>query len=237
MKKIEERHNKNKEMSKKFIANKISTEREKYEISHEKFLLMKKIEEELQKEKAFKKYEGYYFIMKEKKERQKEKKEISNNKLMEKQERLKELDLKNDKERKKIIKKLEIMEMKKQQIDKEKEEYLQKIKEIRDAHFQETYNNKKLLSKEEEERRLDILDYENYKFDLALRHDYGNKKRRINSQSKIISSQKEEEQKLKSFMKIMNNLQDDSVSKKNEKEKRMMYNGKARKIKRIRSKK
>ena len=59
MKKIEERHNKNKEMSKKFIANKISTEREKYEISHEKFLLMKKIEEELQKEKAFKKYEGY----------------------------------------------------------------------------------------------------------------------------------------------------------------------------------
>ena len=56
---IEERHNKNKEISKKFISNKISTEREKYEISHEKFLLMKKIEQELQKEKAFKKYEGY----------------------------------------------------------------------------------------------------------------------------------------------------------------------------------
>ena len=56
---IEERHNKNKEMSKRFISNKITNEREKYEISHEKFKLMKKIEQELKEEKAFKKYEGY----------------------------------------------------------------------------------------------------------------------------------------------------------------------------------
>ena len=34
-------------------------EREKYEISQEKYLLNKKLEQELKEEKAFKKYEGY----------------------------------------------------------------------------------------------------------------------------------------------------------------------------------
>ena len=169
--------------------------------------------------------------MKEKKERLKEKKEISNNKLIEKQERLRELDKKNDNQRKKILKKIEAMEMKKKQIDKEKEEYLQSLREIRDNHLKETNNNKILLTKEEDEIRKDILDYENYKFDLALGKDNGVKKKRANSQYKSIESQKEEEQKMKDFMKIMNTLQDDSVFKKNEKQKRKMYNEKVKKEK------
>ena len=56
---IADRHNKNKETSKKLITNRLSAEREKYEISLGKYLLNKKQEQELKNEKALKKYEGY----------------------------------------------------------------------------------------------------------------------------------------------------------------------------------
>ena len=45
MKLIEERHNKYKEIAKKIFSSKLSMEREKYEISQEKYLLNKKLEE------------------------------------------------------------------------------------------------------------------------------------------------------------------------------------------------
>ena len=56
---IEERHNKFKEISQKSLADKLSGKREKYIISHEKYLINKKQEEDLRDEKLFKKYEGY----------------------------------------------------------------------------------------------------------------------------------------------------------------------------------
>ena len=56
---IEERHNKFKEISKQSLANKLNEKREKYIMSHEKYLLNKKQEEESMEEKIFKKYEGY----------------------------------------------------------------------------------------------------------------------------------------------------------------------------------
>ena len=56
---IEERHNKYKEISKQCLTNKLQDKREKFEISHEKYLLNKKQEDELRKEKIFKKFEGY----------------------------------------------------------------------------------------------------------------------------------------------------------------------------------
>ena len=56
---IEERHNKYKEILKKNMSHKLLNERQKYEISNEKHLNLQKLEEELKKERAFKKYEGY----------------------------------------------------------------------------------------------------------------------------------------------------------------------------------
>ena len=67
MRLIEERHNKYKEISKKYLSHKLSNEREKYELSHERYLLMKKQEQELKEEKAFQKYQGYVRIKKLKK--------------------------------------------------------------------------------------------------------------------------------------------------------------------------
>ena len=59
MKLFEERHYKLKEISKQFLTNKLLDKKEKFELSHEKYLLSKKQEDELREEKMFKKFEGY----------------------------------------------------------------------------------------------------------------------------------------------------------------------------------
>ena len=203
--------------------------REKYEISHEKYLASRKLEEDLMEEKIFKKFEGYYFIMKGKKAKEKEKKELANNKLMEKKEKLKELDVENDKKRKMIVKKIQKMEKKKLEFDKKKEEFYQKIKEDINTHLKEAKDNKNNLEKEEDEKRGDILDYENYKFSLALEKESSMKTKRANSQYKTIENQKKTEDRMKEFKKIMTSLVDDSVTTKNYKQRRQMYNEKVKK--------
>ena len=229
MKLIEERHNKYKEISKQCLTNKLTDKREKYEISHEKYLVSRKQEEDLREEKIFKKFEGYYFIMKEKKEKEKEKKEIANNKLMIKKERLKELDIENAQKRKKIVKKIQKMEKRKLEFDKKKGEFYQKIKEEINSHLKEAKDNKNILEKEEDEKRGDILDYENYKFNLALEKESNIKTKRANSQYKTIENQRQKEDRLKEFKKIMTSLQDNSVITKNYKQRRQMYNEKVKK--------
>lgn len=65
VKKIEDRHNKNKEELKNNISQKLLIERNKYAISHEKFLENKRKEEIKREERSFKKYQGYvsqYFL-------------------------------------------------------------------------------------------------------------------------------------------------------------------------------
>ena len=148
---------------------------------------------------------------------------------MEKREKIKELDLENDKQRKLIMKKIKNMEKKKIELDKRKDEFYQRIKEDINTHLEGAKNNKNLLQKEEEEKREDILDYENYKFNLALEKELGIQSKRANSQYKSLEKQKEVENRMKEFKKIMNSLQDDSVSTKNEKQRRLLYNEKVKK--------
>ena len=59
MKLIEERNKRNKEKIKNLISDKIKIERQKYCESLDKYIMKKKEEEELQKEKAFKKYKNF----------------------------------------------------------------------------------------------------------------------------------------------------------------------------------
>ena len=59
--------------------------------------------------------------MKDKKAKQNEQKKISSNKLLEKKERLKEIDIENDRQRRLIIKKIQKMEKRKIELDKKKD--------------------------------------------------------------------------------------------------------------------
>ena len=167
--------------------------------------------------------------MKDKKAKEKQKKEISKNKLLEKREKLKELDIEKDKQRRLIIKKIQKMEKKKMEYDKKKEEFYQKIKEDINTHMEGAKNKQKNMEKENDEKREDILDYENYKFNLALEMETNMKTKRANSQYKTIENQKEIENRMKEFKKIMTSLQEDSVTTKNDKQRRKMYNEKVKK--------
>ena len=212
-------------------------------MNFEKELNKRKKEEESKEEKIMKRYEGYvsnayliynllqYFIMKAKKAKHNEIRQMSHNKLLEKQEKLKELDIENDNQRKLILKKIQKMEKKKLDHDKEKDEFYKKIKEDLDNHFVEIKNNQKLLSKEVDEIRQDVLFYENYKFNLAIKKDKLNVNKRNQSLSKTLENQKEKENEMKQFKRIMSGLQDESVIKKTERQKRQLYNEKVKKEK------
>ena len=97
--------------------------------------------------------------MKDKKAKQNEQKKISSNKLLEKKERLKEIDLENDRQRRLIIKKIQKMEKRKIELDKKKDELYQKIKGDINYHLQVARNNKNNMAKEEDERREEKIFY------------------------------------------------------------------------------
>ena len=64
---------------------------------------------------------------------------------------------------------------------------------------------------------------------MALEKESNIKIKRANSQYKTIENQKQAEDRLKEFKKIMTSLQDDSVITKNYKQRRQMYNEKVKK--------
>ena len=220
----------------------MNIEREKYAISYEKHLQDVKQEAENLEAKTFKKYEGYvsiynfslilflqYFIMKEKRAKLKAKKKAENEKLQLKQERLRLLEEENEKQRKNIMKKLNKMEKKKLELDRRKDEFYQQIKEEQNMKVQGTKVNKNSLSKEADAKRDEILEYERYVFGLVKSKEAGNNNKKILSQNKTIQTQKNEQNRMKEFKKIINTLQDDSVTNKNDRQKRRMYNEKVRK--------
>ena len=161
-------------------------------------------------------------------QKRKEKSIIIKNKLAEKQERLKELEIKHDKERKMIMKKMEIMQMKKMALDKAKEENLLKIKTIRDNKFEKTKVNKSMIELKEKERRENILYDEEEKFDRALSKENKYNYLKLFSRYQTIGYQKEKDRKMKNFIKQRNILQSQSIIKKNAKQRRQIYIDKLR---------
>ena len=167
--------------------------------------------------------------MKEKRAKLNAKKKLENEKLALKQERLRLLEEQNEKQRKNIIKKINKMEKKKLEFDKKKDEFYQQIKEGMKMKMQGTKANKNSLSKEADAKREEILEYESYVFDLVKNKEAGNASKRAISQSRTIQTQKDDQDRVKEFKRIMNTLQEDSVANKNDKQKRKMYSEKVKK--------
>ena len=162
-------------------------------------------------------------------EKRKEKSVIIKDKLMEKQEKLKELEKKHDKERKMIIKKIENMTLKKMALDKVKEEYLLKIKTMRDNKFEKAKLNKSMIELKERERRENILFDEEEKFCRVRSKENKNDSIKSHSIYQTIGFQKEKDEKMKNFLKQMSMLQSQSIIKKNHKQRKQIYINKLRK--------
>ena len=167
--------------------------------------------------------------MKEKNARIKALKKLETEKLILKQERLRLLDEQNEKNRKNIIKKIKKMEKKKLESDQRKDKYYQQIKEGLNMKMQGTKENKNTLSKEADIKREGVLEYESHIFNAVKEREECNLTKRAKSQSRTIQTQKDNQEKMKEFKKIIYSLQDTSVTNKNDKQKRKMYNEKVRK--------
>ena len=167
--------------------------------------------------------------MKEKRAKLREKKKIESDKLAQKQERLRLLDEQNEQQRKNIIKKIKQMEKKKIELDKRKDEFYQQIKQGMDMKMKGTKDNIISLTKEKEAKRDEVLEYEFYMFNRIKEKEANNISKRAQSQSRTIQNQKNDQNKMRQFKRIIYSLQDDSVANKNDKQKRMMYKEKVRK--------
>ena len=167
--------------------------------------------------------------MKEKRAKLREKKKKENDKLAQKQERLRQLDEQNEQQRKNIIKKIKKMEKKKLELDKKKDEFYQQIKQGMDMKMKGTKDNKISLTKEKEAKRDEVLEYEFYMFNRIKEKEANNISKRAQSQSRTIQNQKNDQNKMRQFKRIIYSLQDDSVANKNDKQKRLMYKEKVRK--------
>lgn len=167
--------------------------------------------------------------MKEKNAKLNERKKLEKDKLAQKQERLRILDEENEKQRKNILRKIRKMEKKKEELDRKKDEFYQQIKEGLNMKVKGTIENKNNLSKEKDSKREEILEYESYLFNKIKEREAGTVTKRAMSQNRTIQTQKDNQVKMRQFKKIMNSLQDDSITNKNDKQRRKMYNEKVKK--------
>ena len=98
-----------------------------------------------------------------------------------------------------------------------------------DLKMQGTIDNKISLTKEKEAKREEVLEYEFYVFNRIKEKQANTFAKRAQSQSRTIQNQKDDQNKMRQFKRIIYSLQDDSVANKNDKQKRMMYKEKVRK--------
>ena len=166
--------------------------------------------------------------MKDKKDKQKERARILCEKLIEKQEKLKQIKKEREKYKKKLENKIEKMAQKRSIFDRKRELENQNIKNQRNELFKRIQINKKEIEKEEELRREDILFEESNKLGrIPMRDDFGRTELN-NIQSKTLILFKEDYELRKDFLRKLSKLKEESVSKKSDKQKRKMYTDKLR---------
>ena len=167
--------------------------------------------------------------MKEKKLKQKEKAKELCEKLIKKQELLNDIKKQQEKKRKKLENKIEKMTKKKELFDRKRELSYQQIRRSRNKLFEKTRENKKKLDKEEVLKRDDILFDENNRLGRFYNNmDISGKTEINNIQIKTLQLSKEDYELRKEFLKKMNKLKEESVSKKSLKERRKIYMDKVR---------
>ena len=165
-------------------------------------------------ERDFKKYCAFFWQRKNKEKESKQRKKEQNNKLIEKAERLVELEKQNEKKRNDILNKIKTMDSKKEIFEKNKYEKILENKKIREQRFASCLKNRKEMLIEEDERRKDILFYQSIMLGRSLSRDYIFRKKRLNASEKTVNEQMTLEKNLTLFNRKMNMLKSQSIFKK-----------------------
>ena len=207
---------------KKYAKKNLETEKR-----HENNVIKLNIEnEKLAKEteeKEFKKYIAFYWLRKAQEKALRQKTKEKNTKLKEKTERIEELETENEKKSKELLAKKRKREALKQKFEKEKEERLKEEMRQREEKMRRCNTQKIELMKEQNERRLDILDYQ---YELIIRgkkRDNMNELKRINASERTVINQMTLEKNLSDFYKRMSHLKEQSIYKKTPEQRYKIY--------------
>ena len=207
---------------KKYAKKNLETEKR-----HENNVIKLNIEnEKLAKEteeKEFKKYIAFYWLRKAQEKALRQKTKEKNTKLKEKTERIEELEKENEKKSKELLAKIRKREALKQKFEKEKEERLKEEMRQREEKMRRCNTQKIELMKEQNERRLDILDYQ---YELIIRgkkRDNMNELKRINASERTVINQMTLEKNLSDFYKRMSHLKEQSIYKKTPEQRYKIY--------------
>lgn len=174
-------------------------------------------------EKEFKKYISFYWLRKAQEKALRQKTNIKNNKLKEKSERIEELEKEKEKKGKELLAKIRKREIIKQKYDKEKSDKLREEMKLREEKMKRCNTQKLELLKEQDERRLDILDYQLQLLSKGKKRDNMNEMKRINASERTVVNQMNLEKNLSDFNKRMNYLKAQSVYKKTPEQRYKIY--------------
>ena len=169
-------------------------------------------------EKEFKKYIAFYWLRK-----AQEKALRQNNKLKEKTERIEELEKENEKKSKNLLAKIRKREAIKEKYDKQKKDKLEEEMKAREEKMRRCNTQKIELLKEQNERRLDILDYQYELLSRCNKKDNMKEMKRINAGERTVANQMNLEKNLSDFYKRMSLLKDQSVYKKTPEQRYKIY--------------
>lgn len=134
--------------------------------------------------------------------------------MIEKAERLMELEKQNEKRRNDILNKIKTMDSKKEIFEKNKYERILENKKLREQRFASYLKNRKEILVEENERRKDILFYQSIMLGRSLSRDNIFRKKRLNASEKTVNEQMTLEKNLTLFNRKMNMLKSQSIFKK-----------------------
>ena len=174
-------------------------------------------------EKEFQKYVSFYWLRKAQERALKKRLKEKKDKLKERTERIEELEKINEKKGKIITDKIRKREEIKEKYDNEKKEKLLLEKDKREEKLRRCNTQKMEILKEQNERRLDILEYQ---YELLLkgrRKEKMDELKRKTTGERTIVNQMILEKNLSDFYKRMNRLKTLSVNKKTPEERYKIY--------------
>ena len=136
--------------------------------------------------------------------------------MREKNERIEELERLNKEKENRLLKKIQKREAIKEKYDKEKKQRFLKEKEKREEKVLNCQEQKDEIKKEQNERRLDILDYQLDLLKRVNKREKSNELKRISAGERRVLGQMTMEKNLSDFYRRMNALKDQSIYKKSE---------------------
>ena len=197
------------------------------EIRHKNNLIgvQKSMDEKMEKnkEKIFQKYMSFYYLRKNREKQNKKRNLNTNDKFAEKAERIEEIERKEQLKTEELMKKLAKIEARKKEILKDKNDFFIPLKKRRNEYIENCYKNRLLMSKEMDEDRLDILEYQTQIIQKSLNQTHLNELKKARSNEKTLYNQLNFEKNLKTFYQKLENIKSQCVLRKPIETRRKIY--------------